>query len=334
MRKSRLYIPAIASLLVAGGCNIGATSVDITEPVLNSVDRRVTLEHHYAVPQSWAEFQERVRLEQQAKRLAQRSTMREAHISGAPGCGDDEMLRSGQAPHSGGGMTIQPSPGAQQLGTIHVYAANPNDPGPSWLLLGAFAVPERALEIPCDWGGSGYGSTGSAYTHFMVDVYGEEEADYPPAEPPPGMSMEDWNALNPAEKLLVLKYLVFLPELILARSQAESWSQQQTNVGAHNGPQDALRHAYWQCRLTKLITVGVAKEWGDAHEKYNIEYSEVRMDLFNNRVGRMAGLQAAACSETILEAWQSNSLALAPMPGPNQHPLGGGYPPPPPQYEQ
>jgi hypothetical protein len=74
-----------------------------------------------------------------------------------------------------------------------------------------------------------------------------------------------------------------------AADYAAVWAAQEEPVGAHNGPQDALRHAIWNARMTKLVGSERAKVWADAHESSSTDPAETRMDLHNNAAGREVG---------------------------------------------
>ncbi|XP_070560500.1 uncharacterized protein [Ptychodera flava] len=62
----------------------------------------------------------------------------------------------------------------------------------------------------------------------------------------------------------------------------------------HNGEGDAFRHALWMYRVTKTYGAGVAKDFGDAHERSSVNpLNERLMDLYNNEVGRCLGSNSA-----------------------------------------
>lgn len=72
-----------------------------------------------------------------------------------------------------------------------------------------------------------------------------------------------------------------------AADYAVSWAISQEPDGAHNGPQDAMRHAMWNAQMTR--SMGWAKVWADAHESSSTAPDETRMGLFNNAAGRDIG---------------------------------------------
>lgn len=172
------------------------------------------------------------------------------------------------------------------------------------------------------------------------EEFGQETADDPPTNPPPGsgMSQEEYDDLNPAERELVWVMKETWGDLALAkflqmrniRAEAETWAAQQTQIGAHNGPQDALRHAFWQCKMTEAFGAQLAKAWGDAHEKYSVYPNEVRMDLLNNALGRRAYAPGASCEDRVLQVFNAGGLALAPIEPPISLTPGGTVPPRPP----
>jgi hypothetical protein len=89
----------------------------------------------------------------------------------------------------------------------------------------------------------------------------------------------------------------------------------------HNTPADAIRHADWSCRLTVELGPAVAETATDAHEgepknpRERQTPNKVRMDQWNNRVGReLAGgvLNADACFDRALMADQQGWLITNP----------------------
>jgi hypothetical protein len=102
--------------------------------------------------------------------------------------------------------------------------------------------------------------------------------------------------------------------------------------GAEDGPQDALRHAYWQCRMSKLLGEDTAKRWGDAHEKYATYAAAARMDLHNNAAGRAVAREFSSCAEGVLGARAKGLLMPNPYPLPSS-PTPPSPPPTPPAGE-
>ena len=96
-----------------------------------------------------------------------------------------------------------------------------------------------------------------------------------------------------------------------ARSDAESWAAAQDPTGAHNGPQDALRHAKWNANMTKSIGAARAEAWGNAHELSSTVPAETRMDLHNNAVGRQIGQTWTDVAAGVLWARDTGQLCLA-----------------------
>jgi RHS repeat-associated protein len=85
----------------------------------------------------------------------------------------------------------------------------------------------------------------------------------------------------------------YLPDLAGARSIADEVRYIEAPAtglpGAHNGPQDAWRHARWNQRMVEEIGWGTAIIAGYGHELeqlFSQPWSELLMDLHNNREGR------------------------------------------------
>lgn len=91
---------------------------------------------------------------------------------------------------------------------------------------------------------------------------------------------------------------------------AMEWAASVEPNGAHNGPQDALRHAIRNALLTKTIGADRAKVWTDAHEESSADPDETRMDLFNNAVGRQVGQTWSDVYEGVLWAREQGMLCL------------------------
>jgi len=123
-------------------------------------------------------------------------------------------------------------------------------------------------------GGSG-GGPGSTY----------DPDDYPPE----GITDAEWQLLNPAEKELCKSSPIQCWHVMRAANFARDWAAMESAEGAHNGLQDALRHAMWNADMTKRMGAGSAQAWADAHEAYSTSPNETRMDLWNNQWGRWAG---------------------------------------------
>jgi RHS repeat-associated protein len=58
---------------------------------------------------------------------------------------------------------------------------------------------------------------------------------------------------------------------------------------AHNGPEDAIRHALWNAFMAQTAGPVDAKKFADAHEADSASPDETAMDLWNNAVGRDIG---------------------------------------------
>ncbi len=83
--------------------------------------------------------------------------------------------------------------------------------------------------------------------------------------------------------------------------------------GLHNGPADAYRHCYWNCRMTQEIGEDRAKKIGDIHEACgNNPPGEISMDLTNNNIGRNFGTPGADCHSQCIDAARNGTLQTAP----------------------
>lgn len=102
--------------------------------------------------------------------------------------------------------------------------------------------------------------------------------------------------------------------------------------GPHNGPADAWRHCFWNCRMTDSIGVSQAETIATNHEQDNSgPILETMMDLNNNRVGRgCGGANCDGCCQGKLDTAQllvidPKSGALIPS---SKTARGGGTKPP------
>jgi hypothetical protein len=148
--------------------------------------------------------------------------------------------------------------------------------------------------------GGGSGWTGTPWTGGAA-----------PAAAPDGVSQDLYNTLNEAERRLCWRNPFDCNKVRQAKNAAEAWAPQQTSVGAHNGPQDALRHAMWNAEMTVRMDAVRAKTWADAHEQSSTNVLETRMDLHNNAVGRAVGQNHSDLGAGVLEAWRNGQLCTA-----------------------
>jgi len=89
------------------------------------------------------------------------------------------------------------------------------------------------------------------------------------------------------------------------------------NNGSHNGIQDAARHAYWNCLLTRYFGEDYAKGITDGHEvNASLElFAEVIMDLYNNEEGRQiakkhshnVGNDYSCCRSAVINSVENGS---------------------------
>ena len=99
--------------------------------------------------------------------------------------------------------------------------------------------------------------------------------------------------------------------------------------GPHNGPADAWRHAYWNCRMTASIGAGQAKEIADNHEKHGGGPAiENAMDQHNNAVGRTCSGDCDTCVQGKLDSGQLRVIdktgKLVPSTPTGRTPAGAG----------
>jgi hypothetical protein len=72
--------------------------------------------------------------------------------------------------------------------------------------------------------------------------------------------------------------------------------------GLHNGPGDAWRHAYWNCRMTAEIGASEAEIIASAHESFGDGPAiEDTMDLHNNAEGRTCSGDCDVCVQSKLD---------------------------------
>jgi hypothetical protein len=103
--------------------------------------------------------------------------------------------------------------------------------------------------------------------------------------------------------------------------------------GLHNGPADAWRHAYWNCRMTAKIGASEAEIIASAHESFGGGPAiENMMDLHNNAEGRTCSGDCDVCVQSKLDKGalriiQAGSLVPSKPTGrtPTGAAKGGGY---------
>lgn len=131
---------------------------------------------------------------------------------------------------------------------------------------------------------------------------------------PPGVPADYWSSLNDAEREICRSNSYNCILTYHSTSRANSWAKSQTSAGAHNGPQDALRHAMWSADMTLTIGINWARAFGDAHETTSVDPSETRMDLYNNAVGRsigaMSGMTFSGLGVAVADAWADGRLCI------------------------
>lgn len=79
--------------------------------------------------------------------------------------------------------------------------------------------------------------------------------------------------------------------------------------GLHNGPADAWRHCYWNCRMTAVLGADQAETIANNHEAHGGgPANENAMDTFNNAVGRACG--SANCDSCCQGKLDTGSLRV------------------------
>jgi hypothetical protein len=72
--------------------------------------------------------------------------------------------------------------------------------------------------------------------------------------------------------------------------------------GLHNGPADAWRHCYWNCRMTQVIGKEDAADIAENHEKHGgNSLPERMMDTWNNEEGRKCSGNCDTCCQSKLD---------------------------------
>lgn len=74
--------------------------------------------------------------------------------------------------------------------------------------------------------------------------------------------------------------------------------------GAHNGKQDAFRHAYWNALMLDEVGRTWAERWGTAHEDGATSQPQIErtMDLTNNERGRQAAEEVIAVNQVVTDS--------------------------------
>lgn len=133
----------------------------------------------------------------------------------------------------------------------------------------------------------------------------------PPPEPPTGVSDELYDQLNEKEKERCWDYPSQCYYVGQYADWSLNWARDVEPNGAHNGPQDAIRHAAWSGRITLNYGSQNAKAWTDAHEWDSNRPDETRMDQYNNRIGREIGGSVSSLNDLkseIQKAYENGRL--------------------------
>ena len=106
-----------------------------------------------------------------------------------------------------------------------------------------------------------------------------------------------------------------------ARAEALEWIRTITPPGlaAHNNQFDAMRHAFWNARMTQSLGAAEAEIWATRHETSSSgPQNEKCMDLYNNRIGRQIGTEVGPngsmnqVQQAVLTASQQGRLQVSP----------------------
>lgn len=111
----------------------------------------------------------------------------------------------------------------------------------------------------------------------------------PPSAAPEGVNQDLYDRLNEKEKALCWSKPTQCFNVWGFSEWALDWAAQTGLSGAHNGPQDAVRHAAWSARIAWAFGTEDAKAWTDAHEWNSSHPDETAMDQYNNAAGREIG---------------------------------------------
>lgn len=161
------------------------------------------------------------------------------------------------------------------------------------------------------------------------DGYGYSPWPDPPTDAPPGVTADEYNGLTPGEKILIWQQFwgrggegfgVFVARMIQIRHDAIEWAAAQEPVGETDGPQDAMRHAYWMCLMAREFGEPFARDWGYAHEEYSTDPLATFMDLNNNAIGRLVGTNFnGSCGAGVWQARSAGWLQLMKTMRPNRN---------------
>ena len=129
--------------------------------------------------------------------------------------------------------------------------------------------------------------------------------------------VEEWKCESGLEEMVTALFSVGFIDVLDAgvRLKHESfWVSSRTGLcGKIQGPQDAFRHCYWNCRMAQSFGPEQAEQVGTIHEACNPASSadDQNMDLTNNEIGRQLGTSDGGDCETMcLAALQQNQLTI------------------------
>jgi hypothetical protein len=145
-----------------------------------------------------------------------------------------------------------------------------------------------------------------------------EPGDGTPDTPPADVTMEMWASMNKEEQRLCWEApgecvdVYYAAKEALNRSRNQAIADGFTSIA--DNKYDAIRHAFWNAIMIRVLPFGRAETWATAHE-YGIPMNGSKcMDLKNNEVGRTVGRQNL--SKSYDELWELfRGIADASPPG-------------------
>ena len=169
----------------------------------------------------------------------------------------------------------------------------------------AAAVGARAFTVGQDlYFGAGQYQPGSSSGRRLIAhelAHAVQQGDAPPALARVSWG-EKWDAFWSAGPIDARRAKKLADEA-LARAQVVGREMGLPRSALHNGPPDAWRHCYWNCRMTEVIGEEDAKDIADGHEANgDNDVAERMMDLWNNEEGRACSGDCDTCCQGKLDA--------------------------------
>lgn len=109
---------------------------------------------------------------------------------------------------------------------------------------------------------------------------------------------EQWNKLNPSEKLAIAQYPALGTAVPVAKDKAFAETVKRFGHQGRNDNSDAFRHCYWSALLTRDVGFLAAYAFTTAHEDVpSNPPAEKEMDLHNNMPGMVIGIRHKGSSD-------------------------------------